>query len=77
MWCYWLASSYYRRDHASVFRLHDQEGNPVSTYWVASPPWFGNPEEDAAVWRRRFRTPEAAMDAADRLWPEGQGCPSE
>lgn len=71
MWCYWREGSYFRRDHASAFRIHDENDKPVSSYWLAAPPWFGDPAEDAAMLRRRFKTPEAAMAFADRTWTEG------
>lgn len=70
MWCYWRPSSFHRRDHASVFQPHGDDDQPCALYWLASPPWFGDKEEDAAVYRRRFKTPEAAMRFADKNWPE-------
>lgn len=73
MWCYWRESSYFRSDHASVSQPHGVNGEPSVVYWLASPPWFGDLEEDRAVQARRFRTPESAMDFADRTWPEGAG----
>lgn len=71
MWCYWRDSSYFRRDHAHVYLPHGPDDSPCGTRWHASPPWFGCLEEDRAVARRGFRTPEAAMAFADRTWPEG------
>ena len=70
MWCFWRESSFHRRDGASVACLHDEQGVPVSTYWLAWPPFFGDPVIDQAVMRRRFKTADRAMDFADETWPE-------
>jgi hypothetical protein len=75
VWCYWRESSYFRRDHASVFRLHGADDTPISNYWLAAPPWFGDRAEDTAIMRRRFKSPEAAMMFADKVWPEGSHAP--
>ncbi len=68
MWCFWKESSFHRRDGACVARLHDEQGQPVSTYWLAWPPFFGDPRDVQAVMRRRFKSPDTAMDFADRTW---------
>lgn len=70
MWCFWRESSFHRRDGVSIARLHDEQDVPVSTYWLAWPPFFGDPTIDKAVMRRRFKTADRAMDFADKTWPE-------
>lgn len=70
MWCFWRESSFHRRDGAAVARLHDEQGVPVSKYWLAWPPSFGDQRIDQAVMRRRFKTAERAMAFADKTWPE-------
>lgn len=70
MWCFWRESSFHRRDGAAVARLHDEQGVPVSKYWLAWPPFFGDQRIDQAVMRRRFKTAERAMAFADKTWPE-------
>lgn len=69
VWCWWRPSSAHRRDGAAVAQDHDELGQPCSTYWLAHPPWIGTLKEAAEVFRRRFKTPLAAMDYADRTWP--------
>lgn len=70
MWCFWRESSFHRRDQVAVFRPHGADGEPCAKYWLAAPPWFGDPAEDAAILRRRFRTADSAMRYADKTWPE-------
>ena len=67
-WCIWQPSSFIRRDHASVAQPHDEHGVPVATYWLAWPPYIEAGIE-RLVMNRRFRSPEAAMDFADKSWP--------
>lgn len=69
-WCFWRPSSFHRRDLASVFQPHGVDGEPIVTYWLAAPPWFGDPKEDASIMRRRFKTAESAMNYVDTTWPE-------
>ena len=69
MWCYWRESTWYRRDHACVHRPHGPDGEPTRNYWLASPPWIPTIEEDRALARRRFSSPLAAVEFADKAWP--------
>lgn len=68
VWCYWQPSSYHRKDGAFAAQVHDQQGQPISTYWLAWPP-FVEVGMEVVVVRKRFRTPEAAMRHADATWP--------
>lgn len=67
-WCFWRASSFMRKDHASVAMPHDEDGNPTAAYWLAWPPYIEAGFE-RQVLTRRFRSAEAAMDFADKSWP--------
>lgn len=70
MWCFFDENRVFRRDEAAVFRPQNSAGHPVASYWHAAPPWFGHPESDREIRRRRFRSPEAAMRHADTTWPD-------
>lgn len=67
-WCYWKASSFMRKDHASVAKPHDENGEVVAEYWLAWPP-FIEAGMERFVMKRRFKTAAAAMDFTDKQWP--------
>jgi len=72
-WSQFLPSSWSRSDMAGVAQPHDDEGNPTASYWLAWAPYFTgdttDPGHHTQVFRRRFRSKEAAMAYVERTWP--------
>jgi len=72
-WSQFLPSSWSRSDMAGVAQPHNDEGKPTASYWLAWAPYFTgdttDPGHHTQVFRRRFRSKEAAMAYVERTWP--------
>ncbi len=66
-------TSWFRTDLAAAAMPHDEDDNVTGNYWLAWPPYVTDDESDPGhytkVFRRRFRTREAAMAHVDKTWP--------
>jgi len=75
-WREFRPSSWTRSDMASAAQPHDSNDEPEADYWHAWPPYITGDKSDVGhpsrVMRRRFKTKEAAMAYADRIWPIGR-----
>ena len=72
-WSQFLPSSWSRSDMAGVAQPHDDEGRPTASYWLAWAPYFTgdttDPGHHTQVFRRRFRSKDAAMAYVEKTWP--------
>lgn len=73
VWGEFRSSSWTRCDGAGASQPHGDDDQPCSEYWLAWAQYItgdrqniGHPDQ---VFRRRFRTRQAAIANADQTWP--------
>ncbi|NRC34036.1 hypothetical protein [Pseudomonas aeruginosa] len=75
-WREFRPSGWTRSDMAGAAQPHGSNDEPEADYWHAWPPYITGDKSDlghpSRVMRRRFKTKEAAMAYADRIWPIGR-----
>lgn len=76
LWREFRPSSWTRSDMAGAAQPHGPDDEPEADYWLAWPPYITGDRHDPGhprqVMRRRFKTKEAAMAHADKIWPLGR-----